>query len=160
MNDLAVDVRAEQLLAQLAGASDRFVADQAKAVDRLSIEIQTLVKANKLSGQVLHVRTGTLRRSINRKVMTRDNSVMGEVGTNVVYGAIHEYGFDGSVDVRAHTRQLAGGGSANVRAYVMRMRMPERSYLRSTLAEEADRIRETLRQAALRSLSNIGDTRA
>jgi phage gpG-like protein len=150
--NLTVDVRAEQLLAQLAGSGDRFMADQAVAVDRLSIEVQALVKDTKLSGQVLHTRTGTLRRSINRKIIKTPSTVAAEVGTNVVYAAVHEYGFDGPVNVREHTRKLAGGGTANVRAYVMSMHMPERSFLRSTLDEQTTHIIETLRAAALKSL--------
>jgi phage gpG-like protein len=154
--NLSIDVRAEQLLAQLAGAGDRFMAEQQIAVDRLSIEVQALVKDTKLSGQVLHTRTGTLRRSINRKVTKTPASVTAEVGTNVSYAAVHEYGFTGPVDVREHTRKMAGGGTANVRAHVMNMRMPERSFLRSTLDEQAEHIRETLRAAALHSLRPIG----
>jgi phage gpG-like protein len=150
--NLTVDVRAEQLLAQLAGAGDRFMADQRVAVERLSIEVQAAVKDQKLSGQVLHVRTGTLRRSINRKITQTGSTVYGEVGTNVRYAAIHEYGYEGNVDVPEHTRRTAGGDSVNVRAYVMRMHMPERSFLRSTLDEQADHIRKTLREAALHSL--------
>lgn len=155
-DELTIDVRAEALLSQLAGASDRFLEDQKRAIDRLSIELQSMVKTQKLSGQVLHVRTGTLRRSINRQITSTSTSVMGQVGTNVRYAAIHEYGFEGRVSVPQYSRQNPGGGSTNVRAHVMNMRMPMRSFLRSTLHEQAEHIRETLREAALKSLRSVG----
>lgn len=44
---------------------------------------------HKLSGQVLKRQTGTLAKSINYKLLNDYKSV---VGTNVVYGAIHEFG--------------------------------------------------------------------
>jgi len=149
---LTVDVRAEQLLAQLAGVDRQMTADVKTAVDRLTIEVQSHVKDRKLSGQVLHVQTGTLRRSINRATIEQGGTVTGQVGTNVRYAAIHEYGFQGTVGVRSYVRSLPGGGAATVRAHSRRMNMPVRSFLRSTLADDADHIRMTLREAAVRAL--------
>ena len=149
---LTVDVRAEQLIAQLAGSSAALMGDLKTAVDRLSIMVQGHVKDRKLSGQVLHVQTGTLRRSINRKVILGDTSVLAQVGTNVRYAAVHEYGFKGSVSVRSYTRSTASGGATTVRGHSRRMDMPMRSFLRSTLADDAAEIRTTLRAAAVGSL--------
>ena len=61
-DQLIVSMRAETLLARLAGTADRLDKGMRAAVERLSIIVQTGVKEDKLTGQVLHVRTGTLRR--------------------------------------------------------------------------------------------------
>jgi len=150
-------------------------------VKRLAIELQREVK-RKLSGEVLHNRTGTLRRSINIAVMEDSTSVVASVGTNVVYAAAHEYGFDGEVTVRAHIRrnkaQMAMAtkhyvnklgvvsthiaqtgkfgkqtGDIQVRSFTRHMHMPERSYLRSSLREESGNIRMELAEAVRRGMN-------
>lgn len=122
-------------------------------ITRLTIQLQRKVKEEKLTGQVLHVRTGRLRRSINRRMAETATSITGQVGTNVSYARIHEYGFTGVVNVRAHLRlQSVVFGrpipptAVSVRAHTMRMRMPERSFLRSALAEMRPEIVATLQQ--------------
>lgn len=158
-------MRSEALLAQLLGTSDRLTVSMRTAVQRLSIIVQSAVKADKLTGQALHVRTGTLRRSINRVVTETERGVYATVGTNVKYAAIHEYGFNGDQTVRAHTRRSAlqmsakkkdrvgaSAGLVNVRQFTRHMVMPERSFLRSTLAEHGTEIQQTLRAAALEAI--------
>ena len=56
----------------------------------LTTKLQRKVKEEKLSGQVLKVRTGRLRRSINRRVDVLADQVIGRVGTNVEYGRTWE----------------------------------------------------------------------
>lgn len=158
--DIIISVKAEALLAKLAGAPDKLRRALVQAVNRLSVDIQRSVKEGKLTGQVLHVRTGTLRRSINREVQEREDGVFGLVGTNVKYAAMHEYGFDGAVHVGAHVRRsreqmrmkksnVKPIGNIMVRSHDRQVHMPERSFLRSTLKEFEPRIREDLREAAL-----------
>jgi len=45
-----------------------------------------------LSGRVLQRRTGRLRNSITHDVKIEGNKVVGRIGTNVIYGRIHELG--------------------------------------------------------------------
>ena len=149
--EITCSIRAEALLARLSGAHDRLQASLLQAVERLSIRVQSEVKEGKLTGQVLHVRTGTLRRSINRVVEQDDRKTVATVGTNVVYGRIHEYGYQGTVDVREHARNV-GGTSTTVRAHQRNVNLPERSFLRSTLREYEGEINATLREAALRAV--------
>lgn len=164
-DQIIVSMRAEALLARLAGASDRLDKRMFAEVQRLSIIVQTGTKEDKLTGQVLHVRSGTLRRSIKRKVTQTPAGVFATVGTNVAYAAAHEYGFDGEVTVKAHTRRAAlqmlvkrsqrvgkSEGTINVREFTRRMHVPERSFLRSELRERAPEIRESLRTAALEAI--------
>lgn len=119
-----------------------------------SLDIQQDVQANKLSGQVLNRRTGRLRNSINQRVDSDASSVSAVVGTGVVYARPHEYGFQGTVNVPAHTRTqtMAFGKSiaarmVQVRAHPMRMNLPERSFLRSSLREKAPVEIERIRQS-------------
>jgi hypothetical protein len=48
--------------------------------------------------------TGRLRNSINSDVFVSNKGVVGRIGTNLSYGAFHEFGFHGTENVRAHTR--------------------------------------------------------
>jgi phage gpG-like protein len=66
------------------------------------------VKTQKLEGQVLHVQTGRLRRSINATFGETEASIFASVGTNVSYGRVWELGFQGDVIVRAHVRRNSG----------------------------------------------------
>jgi phage gpG-like protein len=124
------------------------------AVSRLTIGLQNKVVSEKLSGQVLKNRTGTLRRSIIERVEESATSITGIVGTNLVYAAAHEYGFQGTVNVREHTRRISQAFGrpiapveATVRAHSMRMNLPERSYLRSSLREYQPTIEDGLSSA-------------
>ena len=97
---------------------------------RTAIDLTAQVKGGKLSGQVLNVRSGRLRRSINYRVTESATGTEVKVGTNVEYARVHEYGFAGRVSVKEHMR-----AGKRVRAHTKNMRVPERSFLRSTLKE-------------------------
>lgn len=130
------------------------------AITRLVIKLQRNVKANKLSGQVLNVRTGTLRRSIDFKVSETGTGIAGKVSTNVKYARPHEYGFQGVVTVQAHLRQIkeAFGKSITpttvaVGAHTRQVNLPERSFLRSALRdmEQSGEITRELAEAVRKS---------
>ena len=114
-----------------------------QAIGRLVLMLQRNVKADKLSGQVLRVKTGRLRRSINARTEGMDGTTpTGYVGTNVSYARPHEYGFTGQVNVKAHMRNIktAFGKpiapvSVQVGGFSRRVVLPERSFLRTGLAE-------------------------
>lgn len=78
-------------------------------------------RAQKQGGQTL-TDTGTLRRSINYQVKS-DTQV--EIGTNVPYGAIHQYGFKGSINIPAHSRK----GGISVSAHTRNLNMPARPFI-------------------------------
>ena len=165
-----VSVNDESLKARLAGYPARLQASVLRVVQRLAIEVQRSVKSDKLSGQALHVRTGTLRRSINQEVTASGGAVTAVVGTNVRYAKVHEFGFDGNVSVKAHVRRNAQqlkaalrtrkdgsayysrngmrDGSVPVRAHTRHMVVPERSFLRSTLREFKPKIVAEIEAAA------------
>lgn len=117
-------------------------------ITRLTMQLLIAVKGSKLSGQVLNVRTGKLRRSINQRVTGVDTpTVTGTVGTNTVYARPHEYGFKGKVPVREHLRmqKMAFGRSiepvqVTVKSHPRNMNLPERSFLRSALQDMSTQI--------------------
>jgi len=78
----------------------------ALAVSKATFKV--LVRAKqKVSGDVLKNRTGTLRRKINARVDKVSGSIIGTVGIALSYAAAHEFGFKGSgtTTVKAHTRR-------------------------------------------------------
>lgn len=163
MSNFLVSVQAEALLDRIGQYPGRLQQALTTVLQRLSIQVQAAVK-QKLSGQVLHVRTGTLRRSINRVVTSTPDSVVATVGTNVRYAAIHEFGFDGTVTVRWHVRKIASQsigkgkkqtlqGVAFVKEHTRTVHMPERSFLRSTLREFGPQITRDVRAAALSAVT-------
>jgi phage gpG-like protein len=66
----------------------------AKAMKRQTLALQRHIVEDYLSGQVLHVRSGALRRSIFETVDTSGPVVTGQVFSSgdVKYAAIHEFG--------------------------------------------------------------------
>jgi len=146
-----------------------------------AIEVQRHTKEDKLSGQVLRNGTGNLRSSINYRVQESGSSLVAAVGTNIVYAAIHEYGFDGDESVRAHIRRSKAQmqaamyhyrnkngevvtkykqtgkfgrstGEIQVHAFTRHMVMPERSYLRTALADLMPQIKSGMSESVKAAL--------
>jgi phage gpG-like protein len=107
----------------------------------LTKELAALVRA-KLSGQVLNIRTGELLRSIKPELVENPTSIFGIVFSDpsspaAKYASIHEYG--GVIDHPGSSKFQAWQG-ANGWVYTHFTRphkipMPERSYMRSSLAD-------------------------
>lgn len=90
-------------------------------------------------GAVL-VDSGRLKRSIRVVSVSKERIV---IGTDVPYAEIHNEGFEGSQNVRAHRRHSKRGKVYSVRAYSRRMSMPERRFIGQS-AELARRIEELM----------------
>lgn len=135
----------DKLAVFLAAYPDRLHAAVADSIGRSVFRLQREVMQNRLSGQVLGIKTGNLRRSIQHggKVVLDGRFVHGEVNTNVRYGAMHEYGFSGAVNVKAHLREikqafgkpLKSPRFVQVAAHSRAVNLPERSFLRSALRD-------------------------
>lgn len=138
----------------------------------VSRQTQSVLKRAKqmVSGEVLNVRTGTLRRKINSRVECINSAIVGTVGIKLSYAAIHEFGFKGTIKVRAHNRRslaqmkadakrrflpsgksalrdakkAKGSGVIQVRAHTREVDLPEKSYLRAALRELEPSIRAAL----------------
>ena len=143
------------LVALLRAYGDKVQTAIVKSVARSALKLQSEVMENRLSGQVLNVRTGNLRRSIHQRVTNTGGAVIGEVNTNVRYGAAHEYGFAGTVNVKASLRQvrqafgrpLKSPRYIQVKAHSRNVRLPERSFLRTALRDMKPEIEADLRNS-------------
>lgn len=152
--------------------SDRMLARIEDTVVREALNLVAYIKKDKLSDQVLRVRTGRLRRSITARFEGKGTGTFTAiVGTNVRYARIHEYGFEGTVNVKEHKvkefkrlQTMAFGKlmkepkmvsvkSHVVKAHTMNMKMPARPFMRPALEENAPRITANIRKALTEGVS-------
>ena len=118
-----------------------------------TMNLATYIISQKLSGQVLQRRSGALSNSIFVEGSAEGAKVTGYVkqSGDVKYGRIHEYGFSGSETVKAHMRTVLFGREVApylVPSFTRQMNMPERSFMRSSLRENAAEIEAGLKKAA------------
>lgn len=119
------------------------------AVKKWTITMVREVKQVKLrGGNPLHSRTGNLSRSIHSTINDSELTVMSSVGTNLLYGKIHEFGK--IVTVPAHLRMVTQAWGRRLRnphqvmVRTHKANYPERSFLRSALRELAPEAREQI----------------
>lgn len=135
-------VGGEVALARLRAMPHVAQAGVARAIAKLGTDLQNNVRQDKLSGQLLAARSGSLRSSIELQTIERGMATTATVFTNLDYAAAHEFGFAGTVNVRASLREIKevfghpiAETTVGVRAHSRRMDLPERSFLRSALDE-------------------------
>ncbi|WP_257306299.1 HK97 gp10 family phage protein [Geothrix campi] len=142
---MSLDVRFvgdDKVIANLKGMGPKVVAAGKASIARSTMKVLAKAK-QKVSGEVLKNRTGTLRRAINQRIEEAGGRIVGTVGIKLRYAAAHEYGFKGTVTVRAHLRMMKVAWGRPVKqprkievgAHTMKMNLPERSFLRSSLRE-------------------------
>lgn len=152
-------VGAEEVITHLKEVPPRVLGLVRQAVLREIMDLTRYVKEQKLTGQVLKTgKTGHLRQSIAPALTMEDQGLTAQVGTNLVYARIHEYGGM----TRAHVIQARNkkalafqvGGQGLVRKSVQHpgSKMPERSFLRSSLRENEARIRAAIEAAVARGV--------
>ena len=121
----------------------------------LAYALQRKVVSEKLSGQVLKRVTGALARSIDQRVEEQGSAVKGFVFSSgdVKYAGIHEFGGKTPphviLPVKAKALAFMMGGK---QVFAKRVnhpgsQMPERSFMRSSLADMRGEIVEGLTQA-------------
>ncbi len=158
-----------ELVARLAGTTPAVHDALLKKVQFLALKLQGWVVTRKLSGQVLNVRSGNLRRSITQAV-----DDFGEIGVygrvysagDVKYAGIHEFGgvihhpggtpyiIDAAVDGMIKTRFVSAAFPGRV-AGVTRphdIPMPQRSFLRSSLSDMQAEITRDLKATVVGAL--------
>ena len=129
-----------------------------RSVTRQTLKLQAHVVRDYLSGQVLNVITGALRRSIQSQVRREGPVTIGEVFSagDVKYAGIHEFGFNGPETVRQHIRTVVFGKTVNpfsVGPFERHMNMPARPFMRPALADSEQSIYAAIRaetEAAVR----------
>lgn len=175
-------IGAEEVTRRLRAIPDGVRSNLTDSIGRLTLKLQRKVKQEKLSGQVLKVRTGTLRRSVDQSMVTDGNSIAGVVSTNVKYGKAHEYGFQGTVQqtVKEHLRRskeqmkaailkrkdgmsfVSKRGKKNgailVREHTRtaQINLPERSFLRSALRDMEGEIIKSINKAVSNAAQGKG----
>ena len=130
-----------------------------RKVTKLDLELEAKVK-EKLSGQVLNIVTGALRRSIHGTVEDGSTKVVGKVASSgdVKYAGIHEFGgrtpAHDILPSKAKALAFVMGGKQVFAKIVHHpgSNMPERSYLRSSLSDMKDEIVSELQQAVVDGL--------
>jgi phage gpG-like protein len=166
MSIIDVKVDATKIEADFGALPERLRQSVLRRVNRLTTELADRVR-RKLSGEVLQVRSGDLRASIDQAVEDSGSEITGKVFSSgdVKYARIHEYG--GTINHPGGTpyiitRDFGALFISKVTASHFRVPppvtgphqipIPERSYLRSSLAEMRDQIVEELTKAVTEGL--------
>lgn len=126
-----------------------------QTVYTLAEKLRSHIVRDKLLGQVLNRRTGRLGQSIQQRVETAANGATGIVYSSgdVPYAAIHEFGGHTAAHViearnaKALAFEMAGKMVFAKRVNHPGSNMPERSFMRSSLADMKDEIIERMTQA-------------
>ena len=131
------------------------------AIQTTVVDLQGKIQ-QKLSGPVLKARSGRLRNSIATKVDEASTQIIGTVSAKTPYAAIQEYGGT----TRAHLIQARDakslaftvGGKTIFRRSVNHpgSNIPSRSYMRSTLSENALSIADRLNHAVQQAIYDEG----
>jgi len=146
----------DQASPALAAMPERIRAALAAKAGALAAELQAKI-AQKLSGGVLNMKSGALAGSIGVTIDDASAGICVRLATSpdIKYAAIHEYG--GVIpphqivpDKAKALAFLIGGKQAfAARVQLPAVTMPERSYMRSSLAEMADEIRDEFAAAVV-----------
>ena len=125
----------------------------------LAEQLRNHVVAQKLSGQVLNVRSGALRASIRSEVTQTDSGIAARVySSGVPYAAIQEFGGQTPAHVieakKAMVLAFEVGGNAVFARRVNHpgSKIPERSFLRASLSEMGYEIAAGMKDAVLSGL--------
>jgi phage gpG-like protein len=150
-----VDLR-DDYSASLAGMPDRVRQALSSKANVLAVALEAKIQ-QKLSGGVLNTRSGALASSIIATVDESSADVSVRIGTSgdVKYAAIQEFG--GAIPPheivpdKAKALAFAIGGKQvfAARVNLPAVTLPERSYLRASLGEMAEEIREEFGAAVL-----------
>ena len=153
----------EALQARFAGLPAEMIESLSAKAALLAQALADKVRGDKLSGGVLNAASGALRASIVAEAGADASGVFASIGSvgDIKYAAIQEYGGKTAaheiVAVKAAALAFANGGATVFARRVAHpgSTIPERSYLRSSLAEMAAEIiaalNETPREAWERS---------
>lgn len=143
-----------KLLAKLQGMSPRLVSVLGVKLRGLMFMLQSKIVAEKLSGQVLHRRTGILAGSVHANpVVTAGSTITGSVSSSqgpAFYGAVHETGGSRPYQifaVRARALQFLRGSRTVYAANIIHPPAKMRAFMRPALLESAQSIHDQLQQA-------------
>jgi phage gpG-like protein len=139
--------------AALAALPERLRARLFAKADALAAELEAKIR-QKLAGGVLQQRSGALSRSIAASVQQAEAGVTATIASGgIKYAAVQEFG--GTIPPheivpdKAKALAFVIGGKQQFarRAHIQELKMPERSYMRSSLSEMAQEITAELTEA-------------
>lgn len=130
-----------ELIAKIRNLPNSIRSHLKQAVAASAYSLHRHVLDNKLSGQLLRRKTGTLARSINVELSEQADGFSARVGDlkkAVVYASIHEYGgvTPPHVILPKKKKALAFGGGVYAKVNHPGSRILEKRYLRDSLAEQ------------------------
>lgn len=127
-----------------------------RGVVKATTDLTTYIKEVLLSGEVLQVRSGNLRRAVHSHFEGNNVGIV-SVGSEAHYGFYHEYGVDHPWTIQAkqysniethhaHSLHWSSGGDEFFAASVTHPGLEERSFMRRGLADQHDEIITTIRE--------------
>ena len=123
-----------------------------RGIDKATYRLNNTIKKKKLSGQVLNVRSGLLRASFKTSPARYEAGVgvYGQVGTNVKYARIHEYG--GVIKPKPPNQWLRFKTADGSWHTVAEVTMPARPYAVPAMHEETNRMAKDIITEVMRPL--------
>lgn len=145
-------VDASQVEAYLDSKAELIVKGLRGELNAETTNLLSYIKDDKLSGQLLHQRSGNLKNSGFSEVTETADAMTGNVsfGATVPYAAIHNYG--GDIDIPAVDGKLMvferGGATVFTRKHrAFTVYMPARNFMESSLEEKQPEILAGLQSA-------------
>ena len=145
--------------AALAAMPERVRDALAAKATALAAELQARIQ-RKLSGEVLNMKSGALAGSITSEIDESSASISVRIATSadVKYAVIHEFG--GAIPpheivpdkAKALAFVIGGKQTFAARVQMPTVTMPERSYMRSSLVEMVDEIKDALARVVVEVL--------
>jgi len=156
MIDIQV-INGSQIVAKVSGLGTLWAKNLRFAVAAATVELANYVKNQKLSGQVLHVRTGTLRRAVRAyPPLTDVYPIRGDVAVDrtAPYGAMQEFGTKPHdiVPIRAKALRFMAGENVVFAKRVHHPGTKPRPFMFPSLAEKRESILARLRAAVAEPL--------
>lgn len=116
-----------------------------QALTRIGINISSQAKINVRGDNLID--TGRLLNSIRYEFFTEKNIPGVRIGSfGVPYAAVHEFGYNGVMKIRQHTRRTKSG-STTVKAHERFRRVRESAYLRRAVRKHRNLVVDVLREA-------------
>jgi hypothetical protein len=144
----------------LAFREDAFFGAVARKMTALFDRLQNKIVAGKLSGEVLHRRSGLLAASVSEpEITTHGTTVEGFIsaaGAPAQYGIYHERGTTQSYTIRAVDKKalrMLLGGKEEFRAKVIHPPLPQRAWFDPAVEEMREEFVAALKQACIEGIS-------
>jgi phage gpG-like protein len=143
-----------ELIARFQAMPSKVRAALLRKVTALRLKLEAHIKADKLSGQVLKVQTGNLRASIFSQTIDEGDTIIGRAASSgdVKYAGIHEFGGKTAPHVIEAKGKALAFMFQGKQAFFKRVNhpgstMPERSFMRSSLADMRTEIVDGMTEA-------------